>query len=249
MKRWTLFRFLFFCLLAADVIDLGAFSYTTRDCEFKLTHIPHLHHFIPTWLINGNAYSNMAGIISGLCVYAMFDTGSKNCITFIATLYSWMYLSSMTDLYQHHYLLALVLFILSDPDEKRSVQMIRYEMALVYFFTMMAKLTDPPFLSGELLALHLVTKTNFLYFLLSKTIGTNWVMISWMTILLEFFLFCAFLFIRDDTHSAIRTIVSILGISFHFALTLATYHMRSFSFYMILFYVLTVVPNYVFTHG
>jgi hypothetical protein len=90
---------------------------------------------------------------------------------------------------------------------------------------------------------------NLLAYLIENSIGQNWKFSAWFIIALEFFLFFTFLFIRDDSNSVIRTIISIIGILFHFALTIATYRIRAFSLYMILFYTLTIVPNYVFSEG
>lgn len=157
-------RVLFFGLLTYDLWWIGL-SHAPRYGAggFNVPHLPLLSFATPSPELVGALY--LAGGL--LSLLATLGVGGRLTVGAIALLYNGVYLWSQSDSYQHHYLIGLLLALLTwapltwapatqsdSPRPSRSAlshpgyDALFVQMALIYFWTAVAK-TEPVWLSGE----------------------------------------------------------------------------------------------------
>ncbi|EGG19666.1 hypothetical protein DFA_00244 [Cavenderia fasciculata] len=258
----VLFRFLFFSLMAIDFWNElpRAANYWRGISEFNVPHFTssssstllYLTNHLP--LINDTTFiicAITALFLSVRCAFGFVCTTRFECL-FIATIKAWMVLSSQTDNYQHHYLLVLVLFILStlsfnfnnDKEKNNIIQcpwqirLLFIQLSIVYFWTSVAKLNES-WIDGSVLPRMVGPEFKET---LASVLGTispiladnSMAILSVSTLVAELFLVFAlhipFLY----------PIVSFTGISMHVLMGSSGLRIGTFSYFMTLFYVFTL---------
>ncbi|MBM4293176.1 MAG: hypothetical protein FJ138_18645 [Deltaproteobacteria bacterium] len=125
---------------------------------FNVPHLAPLGALTPTPGAVGALY-----LVSGaLALLAALGVGGRAVVALLAALYGYVYLWSQADSYQHHYLLVLLLALLSwaplggagreaPPRAHASYDALVAQLALIYLWTGVAKL-DAAWLSGDTLS-------------------------------------------------------------------------------------------------
>ena len=250
LSRYLVLRFCFFSLLAYDLVTVTfkhAARYGIEDFNVpqfswmsSLTPVPSAEWVGALWI--------MCALSSLL---AAFGVLASLTIRLTCVLYAGIYFSSQIDSYQHHYLLALLLFLFAlpkeafwrvsrAPDERRSwvPNLFYLQIAIVYFWTAVAKV-DSTWVSGatlqslsnsEVVLSYVGTWTTWLYGTAHEplfALNAMYQTLAGLVIIGEFFLPLCFLFQR------LRLIGLIISPFFHVGVEMLGLDIELFSFYMI----------------
>lgn len=240
-KRWRIFRLAFFFLLAYDVYMLRYRS-SVYALDFRISHAEWFYNQLPDSLIPGNrgiAYIYLScSALSLVCMFGILYHGSAVLLTIM---YGYAYFSNKVDSYQHHYLVFVLLYILSFVDTlkpRNGLTNLRIMVGTVYLYTAITKF-HCSFTSGLILTRYLMIpfvhkSVTFVSVWTSIPESYIWVILSISTILLEVSLF--FLWTIGWT----GWMQFILGVSFHMAIHFSGFHILNFSFYMVTLYLLMI---------
>lgn len=170
--------------------------------------------------------------------------------------YNVAYFIDMHDMYAHHYLLAVLLWIFisfsGNKDSLWAMKLTRIMMGIVYFFTAVTKM-DHEFLSGRVLPF--LSSNIYLHdFLHTVSIITGvsdnelWRLASIMTVICEMYLALSWIYLSGvfsfdkpnifDKFIFRKFNCITAGLSLHAVISILNLHIRLFSIYMFLFYIL-----------
>lgn len=265
-ERVSLFRWLFYLVLFYDVYTFN-FRHWNHKGEFYISHIEWLfgmetgvvNFMVPKDGFTMEILEHTAGLLSLLCAC---DIGYSFCSVALAVVYNFVYFSSTIDGYQHHYLIAMVLWILcflrsrtrrSESDKPTKLWPIRLLvvfMAMVYFWTSVNKLDSEGFIDGTLMRSKLLgssRRVHSLFKWISISVlrdpgleWTLWCFVSLGCIAVEMFLSVGLPIAFHTGNKILCLVVSILGLSLHTSIIISGFRIRYFSFYMFIFYILFI---------
>lgn len=236
---WTklvVFRVCLFGVLALDsVLQLETAS--RYGSGFNVAHV--------SWL--GALAPGRSGFILGelttsyLLALAAFGIATRWTVPAAAALYSWLYFTSQADSYQHHYLVALLLFVASFVPWQRSdraittvrswaLRLMLVVLAIVYLWAAISKL-DGAWLDGRTLARQLAGVTRSM---IESTIGFS--AASVVIVVCELVL-AATIWLRPTWRVAAP-----LGIALHVGILLSHLEIGLFAVLMLAIYVV-VLPD------
>lgn len=251
----ALFNVLFYFMLATDV-----YLYSEDPCfsaaqeGFALAKLPRVYA-----LLFGGPLHNavLVGLWQTCCFFCLcsafgvFPELSRLCA---ALLYSIAYFGTTLDMYQHHYLLCLILWVLVFSADTTGdlasrarhwpYRLLAVQMSLVYLFAAFTKFTDSAIFvtGGYAPAFSMVRQIHHGVSVVAHVVGVGeplvWRAMALSVVAAELFLGFSLPFaLRKRT--TLCTTVAVLGIGlhgvFHFAGSLS---IRLFSVYMIIFYML-----------
>jgi len=257
--RLVLFRIIFFGLLAFDQWLL-MFPHAPRYgiAGFNVGHIPAFDSAfpLPTVGVVGVAYL-VGGFLSARVALGISVDVSLRLLTI---LYGAVYFSSQIDSYQHHYLIALLLFVCwflplggdcSQPEDRddESPSMVRswatrliyVEVSVVYFYTAVTKTTaswldgtalQKIITSGEVADLH-----DQVSLMISDDGLAAYAITAHTIMIWQYFVAVSFLIPR------LRPVACITGPIFHVLVELINLKIGWFSYYMIGIYYLFLMPD------
>lgn len=244
-SRWRTFRGLFFVLLS---IELFITKYGSRfyGGYFNVSHVRIIDDSIgfvslsPVWIETTSIYMAM---ISLLC---LSDTLFPVCCPMIAVIYTFNYLASRLDSYQHHFFNVLLLWnlsMLSMSNIKPRIQTLKYQVSILYFFTAITKM-HAMFTSGVLLQRQLLFKSVYdSISFVSETLFIDetvvWSVMAYGVVAHELFLCYVWATGKKGW------LFTITGISLHIAIELSGFKILMFSYYMIALYVFVVPKTFV----
>ena len=238
------FQFIFFLLFSIDLAHQCHERLRWYD-EFDIAHF----WFLPT--IPRFVFFILCMIIIGLCICICLQLWTKNAIFYISILFSILYFTSAQDQFQHHYLLCIILFYLSDEDDKRCLFTCRLQLSIVYFFTAITKILDEGFMDGTLLEFMLKgEKMTFSYYLIEEFLGhiiknhdVRWRLVSLSVIGIELLLCIGFLILNYVDKKFIRILLCSIGMPLHLFMHLSRLGLQFFSIYMLLLYGVSIFPG------
>jgi hypothetical protein len=140
---FRIFRLLFFGLLALD--ELIAAAAPTEPSALLMSKVPLLFEEGLDWVPTPKALSHVHAVACLAAIVASVGTDSvyKHAAVAAAACYNFAYWANAIDGYQHHYLLCLLLALLPWARDHGWVRrLITVQLAIVYFWTTVAKLAD-----------------------------------------------------------------------------------------------------------
>ena len=241
--RADVVRFGFFAVLAVDIWD--GISHLARygAGHFNVSHLASLDGVLPapdrTWMVA------LALIQIVLAIRAALGIQLRVTVPALAALYSVSYFWSQFDSYQHHYLLCVLLGVLSggvllDGDGRRfpawSLRLVMGVLAIMYFWAGVTKV-DAVWLSGKALGAAMTDEAaRQLVMDLAQTFDVSHLDVlqwaSWAAMLGEFFLVVGLLWPRT------RTVAWALGLAFHVGIEVVDLRIGLFSYFMVALYLL-----------
>ncbi len=240
---FRLFRLTFFGLLAVDTFIWSyKWGSDSNVSAFRISKLPFIFEdgldFVPTLKLVSRLYALTA---AAACVASLgTDRWYTPAALVAACTYTLAYFSNACDRYQHHFLLCLLLILLPWARTRVWVQrLIFYQVAIVYFWTAVAKITDGGlFLSGAFVrttarrrevcdAVHVAAS----YAGVQDT--TMWSVLAVCVVVLELAL-CILL-----VANKLRWLAILIGVSMHLGIEfVGRLSIGFFSWYMLFFYVL-----------
>ena len=257
IRRLKLFRIAFFTCIALERGIMSQQWARGNTGDFYMSHADWffvqdgLWDFRPSAFFLKDVVYFMCLVLATACVADVFY---PVCSFLLALFYNYGYFSTMADGFQHHYLIACILWIMPFVDYENPtkntwpLRLCSFQLASVYFWAAIAKM-DSSFLMGTVVQRQLAIRG--LYDLITNiSIVTNveewilWRAIAWSTVALE--LYIAFGWIVGIRYKKMRTLSFILGMVFHIGLQCTgKFKIGLFSFYMVSFYIL-LFPETVF---
>lgn len=255
IKR-KIFRFLVYGLLFVDTYQLSMDPYMLEFDEHGRFPAEHAFHLSKLPLV----YDTVGFVVQGKTLSALWDI---TCVCALASavglygkyarvctalFYSVAYFGTQVDVYQHHYLLCLMLWLLAISDSNWCFRLLTVQIALVYIFSALTKAWDGnTFMSGQYAPdFSMIPWVHHLMDGLASFLAMNvyrlWTMSAVSVFLAEVFLAMALPF-ASLTCGRIRTSVFVVGMLLHACFQFGgALKIRLFSLYMMSFYVL-FLPN------
>lgn len=238
--RIDLFIRLFYLIFS---IDMYVYKNTVSVFDYDM-NIPHIES---EFFYNVAPFKDTRKMLVGVLAWTLFFCMTTKWLRITTPiLFGYLYFTSMTDSYQHHYLLFLILLLLPFVNIETNVfwpiKLIKLQVAIVYFYTILCKL-EYAYLTGEILRRQLLIPAIFDWIdWLVNNIGITdticWSMIALTSIVVECYLMIGIIFIELCRSSYLRPWIWILGTVFHYGIHLTGFKIRAFSLYMITFYLL-----------
>jgi hypothetical protein len=212
-------------LLWVEVLDLTS--------DKHMLGLSHFGIYLPLWtpaVCDGIAILLMCAV---LLHYRKAGVQLKVLRYSVAFFYWFAVMSSMTDTYQHHYLMSLVLFIMAsyrkettfNRYDRQSIPALYFFIGNVYFWTAVTK-SEPMFLFGGILE----SLYPELWWLVPPG-DPSWMFCSIVAVLLEYYISWKWI-----NGFASGSTLKFIGILFHVILALGPFKVLFFHVYMVAFH-------------
>lgn len=242
------FRWVFFSLLAWDAWSQISHLSRYGAGGFNVSHLPAgLDRMIPApepqWIIA------LTLIQLACAALVVFRVALRPALLGLTLSYGTTYLWSQLDSYQHHYLMLVLLVLITGAvwiDKREdlpgwSLRLVRVQMSIVYAWTVVAKL-DPLWFQGEVL--RRLTTPEWAKEMVASVAGSAGVeeltVFGWMAIAVV--LVEAFLAVGLHVPK-LRWPVLIVGIALHAGIELLEFKIGNFSYLMMGLYLLVLPPQ------
>ncbi|MEM7243746.1 MAG: HTTM domain-containing protein [Acidobacteriota bacterium] len=238
--RVSVFRVTFFTLLAIDVWRrLGSSAMYGAD-GFNVSHLTPIDAWVPVPTAGFIVVLRLLQI--GLAIRVAFGGAPRWAVPLLATSFGVTYFLSQLDGYQHHYLIWLLLVILSFVDWSRPLalswpyRLLLVQLSITYVWTAVTKM-EPSWVDGSLIARQvsgetLQDLTAFASAKIAQPLGSGWALSAISVLVLELFLAVALQFAK------LRPWAWLLGMALHFGIEMAGLKIGLFSWYLFSLYVL-----------
>ncbi|MEM7247606.1 MAG: HTTM domain-containing protein [Acidobacteriota bacterium] len=234
------FRVTFFTLVAIDVWRRLASSAIYGADGFNVTHLTPIEAWMPT--------PNVAVVVAlrflqlGLAVRMAWGPAPRWVVPLLATSYGATYFISRLDGYQHHYLIFLLLVILSFVDWSRPTakswpfRLLLVQLSITYLCTAVTKM-DPLWVDGTLLSQQVSGETlqwltAFTAAKAGRALQHGWALSAVTVLVAELFLVLALQVRR------LQPLAWMLGMVLHAGVEMAGLRIGLFSWYLFGLYVL-----------
>jgi tetratricopeptide (TPR) repeat protein len=180
--------------------------------------------------------------LSYLLAFAAFGIATRAMVATSAALYAWCYFGSQLDSYQHHYLIAVLLVVLSfvpwhppakvtarTPIRSWALRLVLVLLAIVYLWAAISKL-DPAWLDGTTLARQF--SRGLVHDLVAATVGFT--PVAWAVVTTELSLAATIWWRRG------WIVAAPLGISLHVVIAASPLDIGFFAYLMLALYLLLV---------
>lgn len=233
--RGAVFRFAFFLVLAVDcwenVSHLGRYG----AGRFNVSHFPFLDGLLPApekeWMLV------LVLLQVFLCMRAAFGVALQWTVPLLCASYSATYFWSQLDSYQHHYMVAVLLFVASvgavwDKGALKGwvLRGLGLMVSIVYFWAAVAKM-DPLWLDGTTISTQITPTWARAWF------EGHWAALAWVVLLTELFLAIAWQ-VRKLWPLALG-----IGVVMHISIELLEFKIGAFSYLMLATYTLLWPPR------
>ncbi len=249
-------RFVFYLILSVDTYLLSRDPYMTEyggsaaasGFGFHVSKIPLLFEYNP--LIGSAMHGESLAVLwDATCALSLaasvglYEKPAKLCI---AALYSTAYFGTELDMFQHHYLLCSVLWILAfwDRGVRWCPRLLSVQLAVVYAFAVVTKVSNgPTYVSGTY-----APEFSMVYYVHAAVDSTAaflgidarflWMFMAVSVLAAEAFLSLALVLSAGRFCRGCRAAALVVGVSLHVVLQIGgSLLIRFFSFYMIAFYI------------
>ena len=260
-QRTTIFTSCFLMVLVIDLWNMESRS-KMYAIDFSVSHIEWLYRptanisFVPSpWLV-GFLFLSSGMIL--LCWVCGLHWSRRWQLGTVASCYGYIYMSSMVDSYQHHYLVLCLLILLACFDEEWAQRLLCVTVGVVYFWTAVTKLSGQDWCDGWVIRKHGIVPG-----LLDRETTPMWIWstIAWSIALGEMALAAGWIVIPalpsvgtkstiagrwyawdSQLISWVALVFWVGGTLMHIGILLSRYQIRFFSHYMIILYFL-VAPQ------
>ncbi|GAM27022.1 hypothetical protein SAMD00019534_101970 [Acytostelium subglobosum LB1] len=247
----VLFRFCFYAMLAIDCwceIPRAA-NYWREITPFNIGHLPAVLDAVVAPLIDWHTFLVSLGVCGVFSIRIALGVHNHFEQYLVALIKAFLVLSSQTDNFQHHYLIVLLLAILSTIDWKRisdaserkeyvyvwQIRLVLIQLSIVYLWTVVAKL-HPNWIQG--VSLQRMVGPDFkelVHSTFAATLGTSvnaMAIVSNLTIVAELFLAVAL-------HvNFLLPLAPLVGIPMHVSMGMSGLRIGTFSQFMVILYML-----------
>lgn len=239
------FRFTLLMVLALDAVLQISHAPRYGAGGFNVGHVRWLSGLAPA-----RTLFEIVQLVTALClVAAAVGAATRIMLPIAAALYAWIYFSSQLDSYQHHYLVALMLFLLcfvdwQRPTDRRTpnviggwpLRLLLVELAMMYFWAAISK-ADGAWLNGSTLSLQIHGSMRSA---IEHTVGFGFA--AKVVLLVEFAL-AATIWYRPGWWVALP-----MGVALHAGIVWSGLEIGLFAWLMLVLYLL-LVPDRVFAWG
>jgi hypothetical protein len=229
--KLSLFRFLFFGVVAVDAWLQIVHGPRYGAADFNVAHFPVLDALLP--IPTRPVVLTVFLLQAYLAARVALGVGGRASIALLTALFGYGYFISQLNSYQHHYLIFLLLvctcFFTRDPAKSWPIRLILVQISIVYLWAAVAKL-DPLWLNGTTLDTGM--SLDSIRGIVEGTVG--WPTVAILTVVLELFLMVA-IHIRRT-----RIVAFVIGAGFHISIEGSGFAIGLFSYFMLALYVLLI---------
>eukprot|EP01112_Ceratiomyxa_fruticulosa_P009258 TRINITY_DN2411_c0_g1_i4.p1 TRINITY_DN2411_c0_g1~~TRINITY_DN2411_c0_g1_i4.p1 ORF type:complete len:553 (-),score=47.66 TRINITY_DN2411_c0_g1_i4:1444-3102(-) len=242
MRIFRLFFFLVFAVDSFERISRGFRFVLPNQPLFLLPHIPYIFSYLPLPTCEVVTFCWIASFF--LSIRVAFGLGSRVEVISLMVFRGYTTFVSQTDNYQHHYLVFLILVILSTVDWSQfdaakgtkivnswQIKLLLFQVSLVYFWTGITKV-NVDWLKGEIMPL--TVGPDFSEFISTYS---SWALLSISTVAIEFLL-CVLFQIRKY-----HTLAFVLGFPMHVLMGISGLQIGRFSEVILCIYIFLAPPS------
>lgn len=228
--RAALFRFAFFLILAVDCWENIAHLGRYGAGRFNVSHFPWMDGLLPApekeWVLV------LVLVQVFLALRVAFGVGLKWSLPLLAASYSTTYFWSQLDSYQHHYLVAMMLWLLAAGavlDDGRirgwTLRGLGGLVTILYFWAAVAKM-DPLWLDGQTI------NTQITPVWARELFEGHYAALAWLVLLVELGLAAAWQVRR------LAPFALVVGVGMHISIEVLDFRIGVFSYLMVAMYTL-----------